>query len=497
MLVGAVVLYLCVTIGIGCFAATRVHSAKDYLVAGHSLPLYMNLATVFATWFGAETALAASSTFIRDGLRGVIADPFGASSCLVIVALVFARRFYRLKLLTIGDFYRRRYNRTVEVSTSVAITLSYIGWASANLVALGICFSTLSQGAISLQQGIIGGAAALLLYLAFGGMFAIAFTDVLQASVVVCGLIYLAFLLAGKAGGVANVFATASESGKLVLIPSFDARTLIAAFGAYATTALGSIAQQDVFQRVTSAKDETTAMRGTLFGGLIYFVIAFVPMFIGMSAFLIDPEMVSSMLGDSTRFQLILPHLILRHAPLGAQVIFFGALMGAILSSGSGAILAPTAIFTENILRPIVGKRWGDKQMLIAARSVLVIFTTGLTIFALSSSSTMYEMVQYAYRVTLVSAFAPLVFGMFWRRATPQGALVAMICGLASWITSEIVVPDALFPPQLVGLLCSMAGMVAGSLAPQLRAAQGDPGVVDEARGSKPKIEESRQSAAA
>jgi SSS family solute:Na+ symporter len=310
----------------------------------------------------------------------------------------------------------------------------------------------------------------LLAYLFFGGMFAIAFTDLLQAAVVVCGLLYIAGVVAGKAGGVANVFAAAAASGKLVVLPDFHVSTLITAFAAFATTAFGSIAQQDVFQRVTSAKDETTAMRGTLFGGIAYFIIAFVPMFIGMSAFLIDPEMVTSMLGNANEFQLILPQLILRHAPLPAQVIFFGALLGAILSSGSGAILAPTAIFTENILRPAIGKRWTDKHMLVAARSVLVVFTCGLTGFALNSGSSMYEMVQYAYRVTLVAAFVPLVFGMFWRRATPRGAMFAMICGLGSWITCELTAGAALFPPQLVGLLCSAAAMIAGSLLPQRRA---------------------------
>ena len=79
MLIASVVLYLLVTIGIGLWAAKRVHNSKDYLVAGRSLPLYMSAATVFATWFGAETVLSVSATFTRDGLGGVIADPFGLS----------------------------------------------------------------------------------------------------------------------------------------------------------------------------------------------------------------------------------------------------------------------------------------------------------------------------------------------------------------------------------------------------------------------------------
>src|SRR3990172_156309 len=132
MLVLFVILYLLVSIGIGLWAAQRGHNSKDYLVAGPSLPLYINPATVFATWFGAETVLSVSATFAKDGLGGIIADPFGSSFCLVLVALFFARAFYRMDLLTIGDFYGKRYNKPVEVITSLAITASYLGWTSAD-----------------------------------------------------------------------------------------------------------------------------------------------------------------------------------------------------------------------------------------------------------------------------------------------------------------------------------------------------------------------------
>jgi SSS family transporter len=487
MLVTFVALYLMVTIGIGWWAASRVHNAKDYFAAGRSLPLYMNFATVFATWFGAETVLAVSSTFVRDGLSGVVADPFGAAACLIIVALVFAKRFYRLNLLTIGDFYRRRYNKTVEIGTGVAITLSYLGWASANLIALGICFNVLTRGAITLEQGIMLGGAIVLVYVLFGGMFAVAFTDLFQTLVIIVGLLYIAWTLAGQAGGVDKVIEAASSGGKLVMIPSVEPRDLIALFAAFITMALGSIAQQDVFQRVTSAKDEKTAVRGTLFGGVFYLLFAFVPMFIAVSALLIDGDAVAKALeSDGPEFQLILPNLIMNHASGFIQIMFFGALLSAILSTSSGALLAPTAIFTENILKPLTGGRMGDRQLLVTARVMLVVFTGSVMLFALNSESSMYEMVQNAYKVTLVAAFTPLAFGMFWRRATPQGAGLSIVMGLITWVISEQVAPEGLLPPQLVGLGAAIIGMLAGSLLPQFVGGHGHPDVVDEARTGRP-----------
>src|SRR5882724_4931079 len=155
MLIASVVLYLLVTIAIGLWAAMRVKNSKDYVLAGRSLPLYMNTATVFATWFGAETVLSVSAEFAKSGMGSIIADPYGSSFCLVIVAIFFARAFYRMDLLTIGDFYRKRYGRTMEIGTSVVIAISYLRWTAAQLTALGLAFSTLSGGAISLQWGIV------------------------------------------------------------------------------------------------------------------------------------------------------------------------------------------------------------------------------------------------------------------------------------------------------------------------------------------------------
>ena len=136
-------LYLLVSIAIGLYAARRVHSSQDYVVAGRSLPLYITTATVFATWFGSETVLGTSSTFIQEGLHGIVADPFGASLCLILVGVFFARKLYRMNLLTIGDFFRIKYGRGVELATSVAIMLSYLGWVSAQMCALGLVFNVL------------------------------------------------------------------------------------------------------------------------------------------------------------------------------------------------------------------------------------------------------------------------------------------------------------------------------------------------------------------
>ena len=474
MLVTFVIAYLLVTVTIGLLAARRVHGAKDYLVAGRSLPLYMNVATVFATWFGAETVLAVSATFAKDGLSGIPGDPFGATVCLVLAALLFSRLFYRLNLLTIGDFYKVRYGKSVEVLTSVAIVLSYLGWTSAQLTALGLIIHVLSSGAIALNVAIMIGAGVVLVYTVFGGMWSVAFTDLFQSIVIVIGLVLVALLVGENAGGFDKVLAQASAEGKLIMFPAeMDAAAWWAMAGAFFAFAFGSIPQQDVFQRMTSAKDEKTAKRGTMIGALLYFVIAFIPIYIAYAALVAHPELKGLFDSDDAReIQRILPDLVLGQMPMWAQIMFFGALLSAILSTASGALLAPTATFTENVLRPFV-PHMSDRQFLLLLRVVLVTFTTAALLFALNSNSTMYEMVQNAYNVTLTGAFVPLVAGAFWKRANTQGALFSVVLGVGTWLVFNTVAPEALVPPNLVGLAASVLGMLLGSLTPTLIAPKG------------------------
>jgi SSS family solute:Na+ symporter len=478
MLIASVAAYLLVTIAIGLWAAKRVHNAKDYVVAGRSLPLYMSAATVFATWFGAETVLSVSATFAKDGLGGIVADPFGASFCLVFVALFFARAFYRMDLLTIGDYYRKRYNKTVEVITSVAITASYLGWTSAQLTALGLVFWVLSGGAISLSAGILIGAAIVVVYTIFGGMWSVALTDLFQSVVILVGLTAVAWLVGDMAGGPAKVIAAASEAGKFEFWPKAGAKEWLAFLAAWMTLAIGSIPQQDVFQRVTSAKDENTAVRGTLIGATVYFCFAFVPIFIAYAALVIDPNFEKLFAAEDAReIQRILPDLILARTPVWAQVLFFGALLSAILSTASGALIAPTSLFTENVLRPFF-RGMSDRQFMLLLRVILVTFTLAALLFALNSKSTMYEMVQNAYKVTLVSCIVPLAAGIFWKRANVPGAVLSVVFGLLSWTIAEwTTTDDTVVPAQLVGLAFSIVGMVLGSLVPRASAAPAHPHV--------------------
>ena len=100
-------------------------------------------------------------------------------------------------------------------------------------------------------------------------------------------------------------------------------------------------------------------------------------------------------------------------------------------------------------------------------RITVLCFAVVVTFFAVNSELSIFKMVESAYKVTLVAAFVPLAFGVYWPRANSLGGLLAVVGGLTIWISCEILAPNAILPPQLAGLLASIAGMILGSLVPK------------------------------
>lgn len=475
MLLWFVIAYWVLSVGIGLFAATKVHTAKDFAIAGRHLPIHIVIATVFATWFGSETVLGIPAVFLKEGMHGVVADPFGSSLCLILVGLLFAAPLYRLNLLTIGDFYRKRYGHLAETLTSIAIVISYLGWVGAQISALGLVFNVVSAGEISKIAGMWIGSGTILIYTLFGGMWAVAITDFIQMIVIIIGMLFIGHEVSGQIGGVGVVIQHAKEAGKFEFWPKFgldhdSLKTMIGFFAAWITMMLGSIPQQDVFQRVQSSKTVKIAVWGSVLGGSLYFLFAFVPMFLAYSATLIAPDMVAGLIDKDP--QMILPTLVLEHAPLIAQILFFGALLSAIKSCASATLLAPSVTFTENIIKPILTKRLAgqhlaDHTLLTYMRVVTLIFTLLVTLYAIYSHASIFSMVEKAYQITLVMAFIPLACGVYWKRASNQGALLAIFFGLVTWLAVLIIGPeDPFIPAQLAGVLASAAGMLIGSLLP-------------------------------
>ncbi|WP_066838199.1 sodium:solute symporter family protein [Rufibacter ruber] len=450
MLVFFVLLYLALNVLLGLWAARRVHNTADFLLAGRALPLPMATAVVFATWFGSETILGASAEVAEDGLMGMVEDPLGAALCLVLVGLFFARKLYRMNLLTFGDFYRVKFGRTAEVVASVCLVVSYFGWVAAQMVALGIAFNLLLG--TTLVQGVLLGSFLVVVYTYFGGMWSVSVTDYLQTIMIILGLLVVTWWVMRETP-LAQVTATLpADFYRLTPKTGTSFTGWLNYLALWLTIGLGSIPQQDVFQRVMAARSEKVAVRASLLAAFLYVTVALLPLVLAVYARVLHPELAAK---DA---QMLVPSLILGSSPLVVKVLFFGALISAIVSTASGAILAPASILSENLLRPFF-KNMTDQRLLLLSRvSVLVVAAISLG-FAMSRSN-IHELVSESSVLSLVSLLVPLVAGMYLKRTSAGAAILSMGLGMGVWLLCRFWGTQV--EPMWYGLAGSTVGYVAG-----------------------------------
>jgi SSS family transporter len=423
------------------------------MLAGRSLPLVLSSSALFATWFGSETVFGASSEFLKGGLFSVIEDPFGAALCLLLFGLFFARKLYSMNLLTLGDFFKVRYGKKTELIFSVFLIPSYIGYIAAQLVAMGLILNVVAG--IEVWQGVVVSAIVVTFYTYIGGMWAISITDFIQSVIIIGGLIVLATSLVIKSGGIATVLNEAPPS-TFKFLPESNIKEVFIYLGAWSVIGLGSIPSQDVFQRVMSSGSVNIAVRSCYIATGMYLTIAMLPLLISLCVKHLYPDFVEGL--DA---QLALPTMVLNHANLPIQILFFGSLLSAIMSTTSSSILAPAAIFSENLVKPIAKGRLSDHQLLVLTRGSVLGFSIIATIMACIKSN-IYELVGGSSILSLVSLFAAMVFGLYWNKANATGALLSMFSGTITYFIFENLDTD--WPSLFPGLLVSIFALIIGSL---------------------------------
>ncbi|WP_026462372.1 sodium:solute symporter family protein [Adhaeribacter aquaticus] len=455
MLLFFILVYLVLNALVGVWASSRVKNNTDYLLAGRRLPFPVATAVVFATWFGSETLLGASSEFAEKGLLGIIEDPLGASLCLILIGFFFAKKLYRMNLLTFGTFYRVCYNRHTELIASFFLIISYFGWIAAQLVALGIILNLVAG--VALTTGIAIGFFIVVGYTFLGGMWSVSITDFLQTILIIIGLLIVTVSVC-----LTIPFAQVKDTLPANFFQFYPTSTTKAEWLNYLamwiTIGLGSIPQQDVFQRVMASKSEKVAVASSFAAGFMYLTVAIMPLVLALYAKVLHPEL---MVSDT---QMLVPGLIMKQSSIGLKILFFGALLSAIMSTASGAILAPAAILSENILKPFF-RQITDKHLLLLSRiSVLLVSVVSLG-FALMRSN-IYELVSESSALSLVSLFVPMVAGIYLPRTTPAAAILSMIMGMGTWLIAIYL--TSLVNPLMYGLGASLLGLFLGWLFSKL-----------------------------
>ena len=420
--------YLFGAICVGIYSSKLVKSSADYALAGRQLSFWLCGSTMFSTWFGSETILGASGEFLEHGILGVVEDPLGTSLGFVLIGAFIARPLYKLDIFTIVDFYRLKFGVVVERVAAILMVFSYIGWIAAQLLAMAIILNVVSS--IPIYQGVLVSSFIVGSYTIFGGMWSISINDGIQTAVIVVGLLCLLIFSCTGAAPLEEIFASLPKKHFSVL-PSNELRSWSRYILAWLTISLGSIPQQDVFQRILSAKCGTTAVRASYLSSVLYLTVGMIPIilavivqhsFPALRLFSVDQRLLQG---------------IMYYDHLGVKVLFFGALLSAIMSSASGAILAPTTILANNVIKPFYRGGVSD-DLLLRIMRICVFFTTLVSaIFAMVSDS-VYQMVATSSIVSLVSLFFPFIFALYGKKPNPRSAFWSILLGPIVWLSVSL-----------------------------------------------------------
>jgi Na+/proline symporter len=205
-----------------------------------------------------------------------------------------------------------------------------------------------------------------------------------------------------------------------------------------------------------SSNSANTAVRSCFIAAGLYLSVAMLPLFISLCTQHLYPDQIS---GDT---QLTLPNMVLAHTALPIQILFFGSLLSAIMSTTSSALLAPAAVFSENLVKPLLKEKMTDKHFLLLTRFSILLF--GITATAMAClRSNIYELVGESSILSLISLFAPLITGLYWKKANGTGAILAMVSGLVTWIVFEFIYKISI-PSLVPATLVSFIGLIFGSL---------------------------------
>lgn len=451
MLIYFIPVYLIATLAIGFWASKKIKTSGDFMLAGKSLSTSFVGVTLFATWFGSSQIMGNPSHFVGHGFSSFVTLVLSTGLCLLLVGMFYARKLYRLNIVTIGDFFQSRYNKNIDLTISIILVFSYPQWIAAQFVALGFLFNTVLG--IPTEYGILLGASIVILYTYIGGMWAVSYTDMLQSIMILLGLFLLLWNILHETGGISPIVADKPQSF-FSLYPEGG----IDQWSVYLATLLafvfGALPGQEIWQRVFSAKSERAAVNGVYLGAFLMVLIPTVPLLIALGGAYLHPELMTVDEGQN-----IIPSIVSLHAGPIVQVLFYGALISAILSTSSGALLAPSTIIGENLIRPNIPDMTDKKLLLYTRLSVIVVAV--ISCYFAYSDSDIVALVVASVSLLLVCLFAPLTFGLFWKKSSVSGAWSAIIAGGLTWLCCWIF--ETTIDATIYGTIASCLAMVIGS----------------------------------
>ena len=446
---------IAVMMGVGLYVSRWVKGdSVNYIVAGRGIILPLAAGTLMAQSLDANATLGNTDLSASAGFWAGAALPIGLASCLLLTGLFFAKPMNRMNLVTLPDFYRRKYGRVVEVTASAIMVLSFSLLLGGNLVAGGELFRIFLG--TPYVVGVVVIAAVVFTYTVAGGLFSVAYTDIVQAIIALVGSLSLILYVASHYGITIPTGMGPGAVGQL----TDPGRGAYINWASMIALALGDIVAIDFMERVFAADSPETAQKACFIGSLGTLVIGIPFSIVALS---IGP--ILRTLGVEGGNQALLYTFLQNGVPDWLAVVVLGGIVAASLSTGDGAILGTSSVLARNVIGIRIdedvpkaerGSEGADDGLLGSGADKLLTVTRLMAVpitllgigFALKVAQT-GMLLLLAFDVTFAALLVPLVFGLFNPSfATPKAALAAMVTGGVTRLTLFALVPTTYAIPN-------------------------------------------------
>ena len=470
--------FIALSFAVGVYTSKFVHgSGKRFLICGKSMPFMVIGTTLAAQALDGNATLGNTGLTFAGGFWAGMALPLGLGLSLFVVGRFLAAPLNSMDLITLPDFFFRRYGQKTELLVSLVTFTSFSILLAGNLAAMGWILSVVAGW--SYANALIFGTSVIFVYTLAGGLYAAIWTDFVQIYIAIGGF----FLMAGW------LFMTQDWQGALAALPAthtdLSGLTSLAGGGLLnwsiiISLSFGNAMALDFMERVFAAKSGSTARRACYYAGVLTIVAGVTASFAGLLA--------PSMLGEIADNRMVLPALAVEQAPFIIGLLVMIGVVGASMSTCDGAILATSAVISRNIIQRWSGRDMDDSKLLQLTRIVAFPMTIGGAAFAIYRPEPGLLLVL-AFDILFAGCVVPLFAGVYWPKANATGAVTAIVIGTSTRIAMNFLVPeelaglDTLLPPIVSALVFVPACLFSESHESSLHHVVGKPGEAMVAQG--------------
>lgn len=464
----AVIAFLALTVIVGILSGKLVQkSSRRLMVAGKSLPLMFVGTMLAAQSIDGNSSLGNVGLVFEFGFWAGAAIPIGLGSCLLLTGLVYGKKLNKMAMLTLPDFYYRRFGNGAEGISGILMMISFIVLVAGNFAASGFILEAVFG--IDFIWGMIIASVLVLVYTFAGGLFASAYTNIFQVYLAI-GAFWVAFIFvaAGFTGVDFGEVLSSTPPEYIDLSGLYDlGNGALVNWAAIMALALGDIVALDFMERVFAARDPKTAQRGAFMGAGLTFLTIIPTSMIGIFMLFMIPTLENPFLAY--------PTFALNHVPFAIGAALLMGVLGASMSTASGGLLAISSVMSRNIIQRDLLQRllkrpgMNDRKLLTTTRLMMVPMMVAAFILGyLIPQPGVYLIL--AFDIVFAGAWGPLTFGLFWKKANMPAALTSLIVGSLLRLLMFFIIPaewaglDTMIPPVISVIL-----FIAVALATQKR----------------------------